>query len=131
MKKVVAKKSVTERSTSSNPAPRTTPTSGHTPKTTPTKKAVSTGKSGDRGGGGEKGEGGTGGKRRRGEGGEGGEVKKMKVTKEEEAPVDLTRYQNYPRLTRSAYRHIERLGHEDSATNTGQYCTIRYMYTCT
>ena len=74
-------------------------------KTTPTTK--SSPKKATEGGGG-----GGGGKRKRGEmEGEGGrgEVKKTKTE-----AADLAHYEHYPRLTRSAYRSIERLGPGDS-----------------
>ena len=62
-------------------------------------------------------EGGGGGKRKRdeveGEGG-GEEVKKTKTDEREPEAADLSHYEHYPRLTRSAYRNIERLGPGDS-----------------
>ncbi|CAI8004150.1 Probable serine/threonine-protein kinase drkD [Geodia barretti] len=71
-------------------------------------------------------EGGGGGKRKRdeveGEGG-GEEVKKTKTDEREPEAADLSHYEHYPRLTRSAYRNIERLGPGDSGPTESENIT--------
>ena len=46
-----------------------------------------------------------------------------------EAPVNISHYQNYSRLTRSAYRHIERLGPGDTQHSTTSSTGIALSYT--